>query len=288
MSGAEADLAREEVILPPEQEEREKKKVRNLISQALLNASVPLEGRKLQKYLLPGLWHCAMAVLFSLLEPDEIVELLDAQHSLIKGASDNANVPPKRMSEKALETYTKNTTSAAEAIMGQLMEAYDRAEELEIETWFPSLVLNSVVTVLLPAWGAEHVRRAIVEQSAWLIQKRIAIRNFIEPDRYATIPKKIETTDIRETVKIANEAHTKAIKRSAVERHVSCFVATNTFDGGRSAWVIVMRIKFENGRFENRELMESLVTRPGIKPGFILFMNWFWRFLRMKAKPMSI
>lgn len=268
MAGFEAEeLSTTCVALTPEQEEREKKTVGSLVSAAIMNASVHIESRGLNKYLLPGLWHCAMTVLFSTLEtPEEIMELFDAQHSLLKGTSDNANVPPKKMSDQVLANYTKQTALAAETLMDRLTEAYERAEELEIDEWFPAMVLHTAVTVLLSAWGVDHVKRAITEQYAWLVQGRHEIRNFIEPARYATVPRKVQAKNVQETVKAAEHSEQLHVKkRPTVDRNVTAYIKTNSFDNGRTAWVIVMRMKFADGRFENREIFGVLGDVTGNK-----------------------
>jgi hypothetical protein len=265
MSDAEGLPLDEPVVLSREQELLERKKARSLVSEALLSAGVPLDARGLTKQLLPGLWYAAMSVVFNLLDREEIIALLTSRHATIVGFADNANAPPKSMTPAAMQHYMKQVEKAASTILEKLEEAHTKMEDHEIEYWYPETVFDAVTTVLLPAWGPDHVRRAIEEQSAWLYQQRMDIRNFMEPSRFATIPKAVAVTNAVETVKAAEPQQDIKIKRASSNRMISAFLATTTFEAGQTGWVVIMRIRFANGRYENREIYGTLGDLTGNK-----------------------
>lgn len=265
MSDAEGLPLEEPVVLSREQELQERKKARSLVSEALLSAGVPLDARGLTKQLLPGLWYAAMSVIFNSLDREEIISLLTSRHATIVGFADNANAPPKSMTTAAMQNYMKQLEKAAETIVGKLEEAYSKMEDQEIEYWYPETVFDAVITVLLPAWGPDHVRRAIEEQSAWLYQHKMDIRNFMEPSRLATIPKSVAAGNAVETVRAVEPQQDIKVKRASSNRAVSAFLATTTFEGGQTGWVVIMRIRFANGRHENREIYGTLGDPTGNK-----------------------
>jgi hypothetical protein len=265
MSDAESLPLEEPVVLSKEQELQERKKARALVSEALLSAGVSLDARGLSKQLLPGLWYAAISVVVNSLDREEIIALLTSRHALIVGYADNANAPPKSMAPAAMQNYMKQLEKAAETIVGKLDDAYAKMEDQEIEDWYPETVLDAVITVLLPAWGPDHVRRAIEEQSAWLYQHKMEIRNFMEPSRLATIPKQATTNNAVETVKAVEPHQDIKVKRASSNRAVSALLSTTTFEGGKTGWVVIMRILFANGRNENREIYGTLGDPTGNK-----------------------
>jgi hypothetical protein len=265
MSDTESLPLEEPVVLSREQELQERKKARSLVSEALLSAGVPLDARGLTKQLLPGLWYAAMSVVFNLLDREEIISLLNSRHATIVGFADNANAPPKALTPAAMQSYVKQVEKAASTILEKLEEAQNKMEDQEIEYWYPETVFDAVITVLLPAWGPDHVRRAIEEQSAWLYQHKMAIRNFMEPSRLATVPKAITTTNAVDTVKAAEPHQDVKVKRAHSNRTISAFLATMPYENGQTGWVIIMRMRFANGRHENREIFGTLGDPTGNK-----------------------
>lgn len=265
MSDAEILPLEEPVALSKEQELQERKKARALVSEALLSTGVSLDARGLSKQLLPGLWYAAISVIFNTLDREEIIALLTSRHATIVGFADNANAPPKSLTPAAMQNYMKQLEKAAEIIVAKLEEAYAKMEDQEIEDWYPETVMDAVITVLLPAWGPDHVRRAIEEQSAWLYQHKMEIRNFMEPSRLASIPKPVATTNAVETVKAVEPHQDIKVKRATSNRTISALLATTTFEGGQTGWVVLMRILFANGRYENREIYGTLGDPTGNK-----------------------
>lgn len=267
MSDIEDLLLEEPVAMSAEQEERERKKARHLVHEALLSVSIPLDSRGLSRHFLPGLWYAAISIVINLLEKEDAITLLSSRHAIIHGFADNANAPPKNMTGPAMATYVSQVAKAAETILEKLEDANSRMEDLEIDYWFPETVLDAVITVLLPAWGPDHVRRALVEQSAWFIQNRMEIRNFMEPSRFATIPRAAPVKSPKETVEAVAQQPLPDFrpKRDGSNRTITAFMATTTFEKGQTAWIINMRIKFANGRHENREIFGTLADPTGNK-----------------------
>ena len=265
MSDAESLPLDEPVALSKEQELQERKKARAFVSEALLSTGVSLDARGLSKQLLPGLWYAAISVVFNTLDREEIIALLTSRHATILGFADNANAPPKSLTPAAMQNYMKQLEKAAEIIVTKLEEAYVKMEEQEIEDWYPETVIDAVITVLLPAWGPDHVRRAIEEQSAWLYQHKMEIRNFMEPSRLATIPKPVAATNAVETVKVVEPHQDIKVKRATSNRTVTAFIATIPFENGQTGWVVLLRILFANGRHENREIYGTLGDPTGNK-----------------------
>lgn len=271
MSGIEELVRDEPEVLSPEEEERGRKKARDFISDALISAGTPIDNRGVKQRLLPGLWYATITVLINILTPEETLDFLRSRYQMVVGYGDNADSPPRKFDDKEMQLYVKQVAMAAETIMEKLMVALERMEELDIDDRFPETVFDVALKVLLPAWGPDHVRRAITEQCAQLIKGmptgRVEINNFMEPRSFVSPPQKPKRLRVAEPVEPAVE---KAIaefrvRRQASERTVACFAATERLDDGRASWAITMRIASNSGRTERRDVYGSIEDKTGNK-----------------------
>ncbi len=271
MSGIE-DLSLEAPpILSQEEEERACRQARDLISSALISAGPTLDNRGVKTHLLPGLWYATMTVLTSVLTVEECFQFLESRHQIIVGHGDNADSPPRSLDAAAMQRYVKKVSKAAETIMEKLMIALERMQELDIDDRFAETVFDVALKVITPAWGPDHVRRAIVEQSAQLVKSNaggnVEIRNFMEPERFVSPPEKPRKPQPSAHAETAAERAIAQyhVKRAPSERTISCFAATERLEDGRSSWAIVMRIASASGRLERRDIYGSVEDRTGNK-----------------------
>jgi hypothetical protein len=272
MSGIE-DLSLEaSPVLTEEEEEQARKKARKLISEAFISAGRPLDNRGVKAQLLPGLWYATMTVLTTLLTGEEALAFLQAKHQTVHGFGDNADSPPKSFDDDVLmQRYIAKVSMAAQTIMDKLMEALEEMERFDIDDRFVETVFDVALMVLMPAWGPDHIRRAIMEQCSQIIiglpEGKIEIRNFMEPERFLSPPEKPKgrrTPDNSEPVveKVVAELR---VKRQATDRTISCFIGTERLDDGRSSWAIVMRIVSGAARIERRDVYGSIEDKTGNK-----------------------
>jgi hypothetical protein len=268
MSGIE-DLSLEAPpILNQEQEERARRQARELISEALISAGTPLDNRGVKSHLLPGLWYATMSVLTTVLTVEECLQFLASRHQTIISHGDNADCPPRSLDPKAMQRYIKKVSVAAETIMEKLMVALERMEELEIDDRFAETVFDVALKVITPAWGPDHVRRAIMEQSSQLVKGisdgKVEIRNFMEPERFVSPAEKPRRQVFGNPEPVVEQAVTQYhVKRLPSDRTITCFAATERLEDGRSSWAIVMRIASSSGRLERRDIYGSIEDRTG-------------------------
>lgn len=251
--------------LPPEMEEKARRKTREIINEALISARMPLENRRVVKYLLPGIWYASITVLLNLLDRGQITAFLHARYNSIHGFGDNADSPARELKPVAMKKYKADVQEAAETIMDKLMIALERLEALDLDDRFPEAVFEAAVTVLMPAWGPDHVKRAISEQMTNFIQGRFEIRNFMEPVTFVSPPKRPKRpTRAFETDGATEKALADhRVRRAPGDRQVICFAATERLDDSNASWAMTMRITSSSGRREHRDIFGVVEDRNG-------------------------
>jgi hypothetical protein len=240
-------------------ERSEARKAREIVSQAMLSASTPLENRDVKRRMLPGLWYCAINILIASLELDDILRLMKDRMSGIAGTAENADAPPRSMSPQEMKVYVHEVGLASETIMESLEAAHESMEAEGIEDRFPETVFDTALRVLVPAWGPDHVRRAIVEQSAVFIKGRAEALNFMEPTRILDpAAARRRVPDQPQAPKEANipqqrlpefEFKPKVVR----DRKVRIFIGSDVLASGRGVWGVAMTIRDESGRYEFRK-----------------------------------
>lgn len=161
-------------------------RARSIVSKAVVAAAQPLEFRAQKDRMILGLWYAAMNTLIGCMDVDDVLFVLSAKIQQITGSGDNAMSPPRSISEKALEAYSEAVFEAGKTISECLDKALEILEEEELDELYPETVLDVIAVVLLNAWGPDHLRRAIQEQSALLLRGQIQPAIFMEPVKYVT------------------------------------------------------------------------------------------------------
>lgn len=242
-------------------ERSEARKAREIVSQAMMSTSTPLENRDVKHRMLPGLWYCAVNVLIASLDPDDILRLMKDRMASIAGTAENADAPPRVMSANEMKTYVREVGLAGETIMEALVEAHESLEAAEIEDRFPETVFDTALRVLIPAWGPDHVRRAIVEQCAIFLKGRIEAVNFMEPSRIldpaAARPRRYAENPVPTPRDIpAPPAANQVLEikqRTFRDRKIRIFVGSDLMQNGKAAWAVAMSIMDASGRYEFRK-----------------------------------
>lgn len=242
-------------------ERSEARKAREIVSQAMMSASTPLENRDVKRRMLPGLWYCAVNVLIASLDIDDILRLMKDRMSSISGSAENADAPPRMMSPHEMKIYVHEVGLASETIMEALEAAHEALETEGIEDRFPETVFDTALRVLVPAWGPDHVRRAIVEQCAVFIKGRIEAVNFMEPTRILD-PASARRRQPDVAVHAAREPPATAQARLMEfefkprvvrDRKIRAFIGSDVMASGRAAWAVAMTIRDSSGRYEFRK-----------------------------------
>jgi len=259
MSAAEDIIERVELPdLDDKVETKLRRRAKSIVHETLLSCKTPLENRGVGKRLLPGLWYAAMNILLACMERDEMLALLADRNRGIAGTADNADAPPKQISDKALPAYVEEVTTAGQTILEKLMEAHERLEAEGLEDRFPATVLDSSMLVLLSAWGPDHVRRAISEQAALLIQGIEEPVNFMEPSRYVTPPPdrgvvhgmQEAPQPVQAEVGTEPEETRVPVRRMVAARRADAFVHSDLADRGDAAWAVWIRTQDEDRQEE--------------------------------------
>lgn len=242
-----------------ETESARTRKAFSVVSDHLRKATVGLESRGVSARLLPGLWHACMGVVVSTMDAKYASLLIEDRAIGIKGHGYNADAPPKEMSEAALTKYLEEVASAAEVLSGLLSESLVVLEEDDLDDCFPECVFDAMIQVLVPAWGPQHVRRALAEQWRELRAGNALVVTVMEPSRLNVAR--------RTGAEIAPEQRAESMPspaappapslppRTASERFVEIFADADADpESGRGAWGVVMEARERGGRRETREI----------------------------------
>lgn len=241
-------------------ERSEVRLAREIVSQAMLSASTPLENRDVKRRMLPGLWYTAVNVLIASLDIEDILRLMKDRMTGIVGSAENADAPPRILSPQEMKTYVHEVGLASETIMEALEAAHETMEEAGIEDRFPETVFDTALRVLIPAWGPDHVRRAIIGQCSVFIKDRVEVVNFMEPTRVldpsAVRRKSVDHAPaVRESPQapVQRAADFEFKPRVVRDRRLRAFVTSDLLPNGKAVWAVAMSIRDESGRYEFRK-----------------------------------
>lgn len=256
--GSDDEIAVERIVTD---ERSEIRKAREIITHAMLSASTPLENRAVKHRMLPGLWYCAVNVLLASFDIDDINRLMKDRLTIVVGSAENVGSPPKAMKPQEMKAYIQEVGLASETIMEALEAAHEQMEDEGIEDRFPETVFDTALRVLIPAWGPDHVRRAIIEQCAVFILGRPEAVNFMEPETVldpSQIRRRLPEAPVAKPAAAAQSAITKLSEfefkpRIVRDRRVRAFVGSDLLANGKAIWAVTMVIRDESGRYEFRK-----------------------------------
>lgn len=161
-------------------------RAKSIVSKAIVSSAIPLEVREQKDRMLIGIWYAAMNTLIECMQVEDVLLVLSAKMRQIIGTGDNSLSPPRTISEKAMQAYIESVVEAGRTIIECLEKAQEILEEEELDDLFPETVFDASIVVLQNAWGPDHLRRAIQEQSALLVRGVHQPANFMEPLKYLT------------------------------------------------------------------------------------------------------
>lgn len=226
-------------------------RAKSIVSKAIVSAAQPLEHREQKDRMVIGLWYAAMNTLIGCMEVDDVLFVLSAKMQQITGSADNAMSPPRTISEKAMQSHIDAVVEAGKTILECLDKAHELLEEEELDELFPETVLDSAFVVLQNAWGPDHLRRAVQEQSALLLRGIIQPVNFMEPVKYVTpvtpstakpevtiAPAQVEHVPAKPTHVIEYVDPTPIVirRRQVVERTVNAYIYSDVSAKGMNGW----------------------------------------------------
>lgn len=226
-------------------------RAKSIVSKAILSSVKMLEHREQKGQMLIGIWYASMNILIECMDVDDILMVLAAKMQQIIGTADNAASPARKIPQKSMQAYVASSVSAGQTIIECLETAQEELEEEGLDDLFPETVLDASMSVLEAAWGPDHLRRAIQEQTALLISGTIAPSNFMEPIQYRTRTSPVQDDKSTETEADDGDegfftpAHViqyvdiepVIIKRRQIdERIVSAYIANDVSTEGLNAW----------------------------------------------------
>lgn len=226
-------------------ETKNRRRARSVVSEALRKSGSPLDNRGLTAHLLPGLWNAAMNVLIAQVDEQDIVALLTDRFRGIVGHGDNANSPLKQIPEAEAAAYGKRVAEAGATIMECLEPALKRLEDEGLDDRFPETVFDASLTVLLQAWGPDHVRRVIGEQGSLFLRGVFQPLNVKEPLNFLSPPQSRQPVQEKEPeaegVKVPQTAAPAVPepprKRLSALRAQACICADMS-EAGFGAWAV--------------------------------------------------
>ena len=243
----------------------EARKSREIVTRAMIAASVPLANRDVRRRMLPGLWYSAVNTLIVSFDPEDVLRLMKDRIAAIRGTADNADADPRHLSPSDMQAYVREVVLAGQTISEALETAHEELAECGIEDRFAETVFDTALRVLVPAWGPDHVRRAIMEQSALLIRGQVAVHNFMEPS-VVLDPASVRRRE--DSVPAAEPAHPgpqdfEFAHRTVRDRRVRIFIASDVGRNGRAAWAASMSVTEDGGRYEFRKMAGPLDDETG-------------------------
>lgn len=256
-------------------ERSEARRAREVVSQAMLSASTPLENRDVKRRMLPGLWYSAVNVLIASLDIEDILRLMKDRMASVVGSAENADAPPRSLSPQEMKAYVHEVGLASETIMEALEAAHETMEEAGIEDRFPETVFDTALRVLIPAWGPDHVRRAIIEQCAVFIKGKVEVVNFMEPTRVldpsAVRRKSPEHATPREAPQSPQQRTVEFEFKPRVvrDRRLRVFVASDLLPNGKAVWAVAMSIRDDSGRYEFRKFCGRIDDPAGSRVAIV-------------------
>lgn len=243
-----------ESVSPQANDAKARARAKSIVSKAILSSAQPLEFREQKDRMLIGIWYAAMNTLIECMQIEDVLLVLAAKMHQITGTGDNALSPPRTISEKAMQSYIDSVVEAGMTIIECLEKAQEQLEEEELDELFPETVLDAAAVVLQKAWGPDHLRRAIQEQSALLVRGVTQPANFMEPLKYMTpaTPNTAKPEPVEEAVPVQDISEAPAkpthvieyvdpspivIKRRQInERIVTAYIANDVSSKGLNGW----------------------------------------------------
>lgn len=157
------------------------RKARTIVRTALSRAAILLENRGLKHRALPGIWNAAVNVIIHSFDPAEALAFFGDAMQDVGDGGDNADSPLRVVSDSHMDAWKKEVSDAGQAFMECIEKADEDLEEEGLDDLLPKAVFDCALMVVLPAWGGHHVRRAISEQCALIIEGDMRPANFMEP-----------------------------------------------------------------------------------------------------------
>lgn len=239
-----------------------------IVNKHFRRAMVTLENRGQTRRALPGLLYAAMSILIETLEPSEVVSVISDRIRGIFGSSDNADAPPITISNDKISSYVELVIAAGQTIIETVAEALEELDEKDIGDLFPETVLDVALGVLLAAWGSDHVKRALYEQTALIIRGINEPVNFMEPAKLLEPSSKKQVPIVEHAPTAIDPAsdHQKPRKLDAYQR-VSGYILSDMSLSGVNAWVVSILMMSTNR--EEERLISGVVEDHSGRAGWV-------------------
>lgn len=194
-----------------------------------------------------GLWHAAMGSLLHGVGPQAAAKLIAYRAKSIRGHGANADVASSELSPETEVQVLEEVSAAAEEFVEAIGDAYEDAQDAELEHLFAEVLVDAVAKTLVGLWGPFHARKAFGEQWIPFAAGREVVVHPAEPDELLR-PKPAERPP---EVRIEP---VPSLGRTAQERHVDMRIEAEV-QGPSGAFAVAMETSERGGRRERRDIV---------------------------------
>lgn len=158
--------------------------------QRLVAGTLPVIDQQgiVRRSLLVGLWQAAIGSLIEIGDPKDVAALLLDRAMAIPGQGRNADSLPLKLTGDARMRRISEASDAARIVL-EALEPFAASLGEDEEQRFPEDMLDTIVEILVEAWGQTYVRAALADQATALDRGESAPILPTEPTTLNYVPK---------------------------------------------------------------------------------------------------